>query len=162
MRRFFQWADAVVLGLAATFVAGFLACVLLQVLFRYLIAAPLPWSEEAARYLFVWTAFLAAAAAVGRDDHFVISFLADNLSPRGRWVLQLLGSALGLVFLAIVTWKGALMSLRLWSAVSPVLELPQGSVYAVIPLTGVYMTAHLVARIHTLLREGPGVGVKSP
>jgi TRAP-type transport system small permease protein len=155
MRRLFQWADAFVLGLAAVFVAGFLGCVLLQVLFRYLIAAPLPWSEEAARYLFVWTAFLAAAAAVGRDDHFVISFLADKSPPRGRWALQLLGSALGLVFLVIVTWKGALMSLRLWTAVSPVLQLPQGSVYAVIPLTGLYMSAHLLARLYTLLREGP-------
>jgi TRAP-type C4-dicarboxylate transport system permease small subunit len=155
MRRFFQWADALVLGLAAIFVAGFLGCVVLQVLFRYVIAAPLPWSEEAARYLFVWTAFLAAAAAVGRDDHFAISFLADNVPPRGRWALQLLGSGLGLLFLVIVTWKGAVMSLRLWSAVSPVIQLPQGSVYAVIPGTGLYMSAHLLARLHTLLREGP-------
>ena len=158
MRRFFHWADALVLGLAATFVAGFLGCVILQVVFRYLLAAPLPWSEEAARYLFVWTAFLAAAAAVGRDDHFAISFLADNLPPRGRWGLQLLGSGLGLVFLVIVTWNGAVMSLRLWSAVSPVLQLPQGSVYAVIPATGFYMSIHLLARLHALLREGPGGG----
>jgi TRAP-type transport system small permease protein len=156
MRRLFQCVDAFVLGLAAIFVAGFLGCVLLQVLFRYLIAAPLPWSEEAARYLFVWTAFLAAAAAVGRNDHFVISFLADKVPPRGRWALQLLGSGLGLLFLAIVTWEGAVMSLRLWSAVSPVLQLPQGSVYAVIPVTGFYMSAHLLARLHSLLREGPG------
>ena len=86
---------------------------------------------------------------------------ADNLPPRGRWVLQLLGSGLGLLFLVIVTWKGAIMSLRLWSAVSPVMELPQGSVYAVIPGTGLYMSAHLVARMYALLREGPRA-VESP
>lgn len=155
MQRFLRWADALVLALAAIFVAGFLGCVILQVLFRYLLAAPLPWSEEAARYLFVWTAFLAAAAAVGRDDHFTISLLADKLPPRGRWVLKMLACGLGVLFLAIVTWKGAVMSWRLWSAVSPVMEVPQGAVYAVIPATGGYMCAHLLVQLHALLRHGP-------
>ena len=37
---------------AALFSFGFLVCVSLQVLFRYVLEEPLPWSEELARYLF--------------------------------------------------------------------------------------------------------------
>ena len=34
---------------------------LAQVIFRYVLAAPLPWSEELARYCFVWIVFLGGA-----------------------------------------------------------------------------------------------------
>ena len=51
----------------------------LQVFFRYVLEEPLPWSEELARYLFVWAALLAAAVTVGRNDKFTISILAERL-----------------------------------------------------------------------------------
>lgn len=155
MQRLLAWGDALVLGLAAVFVAGFLGCVVLQVLFRYVLAAPLPWSEEAARYLFVWTAFVAAAASVARNDQFSIPLFVEKLPHRARWALELLATTLGTLFVVIVIWKGAVMSWRLWPAASPVLEFPQGAVYTVIPLTGCYMLAHLVIRLTVLLRGGP-------
>ena len=42
---------------------------LAQVVFRYLIAAPLPWSEEMARYCFVWIVFLGGAIGLARGIH---------------------------------------------------------------------------------------------
>ncbi|MEJ2134846.1 MAG: TRAP transporter small permease subunit [Desulfofustis sp.] len=37
--------------------------ILLQVFFRYVMNAPLYWSEEIARYAFVWLVFIGAAIA---------------------------------------------------------------------------------------------------
>ena len=155
MRRLLSWADALFLGAAALLAAGFLGCVTLQVVFRYVIQKPLPWSEEAARYLFVWTAFLAAAVTVGRNDQFSISLFVERLPSRWRWILELVGTALGILFAGIVISKGAAMSWRLLSASSPVLQLPQGAVYAVIPLSGLYMVVHLTVRFAALVRGGP-------
>ena len=64
-------------GVAAIFSAGFFVCVLVQVFYRYVLEAPLPWTEELARYLFVWAAMLAAAVSVGRNDQFNIPMFAD-------------------------------------------------------------------------------------
>jgi TRAP-type C4-dicarboxylate transport system permease small subunit len=37
-----------------------------------------------------------------------------------------------------------------------VLQLPQGAVYAIVPLSGAYMALHLAVRLWTLLgRRGP-------
>lgn len=158
MRRLLGWTDALFGGVATLLSAGFLACVSLQVFFRYVLEEPLPWSEELARYLFVWAAFLAAAVTVGRNDHFSIPFFVERFSARSRVVFDALGIALGIVFALIVVSKGTAMSWRLLSALSPVLQLPQGAVYAVIPLAGLYMTVHLVVRFIALLRRVSDTG----
>jgi len=46
-------------ALAIAFFVAMFACVLAQVVFRYFLGSPLTWSDELARYLFVWCAFLA-------------------------------------------------------------------------------------------------------
>ena len=140
---------------AALFSFGFLVCVSLQVLFRYVLEEPLPWSEEVARYLFVWAALLGAAVTVGRNDNFSISILAERLPSRGRWALDVLAAALGVVFVLIMLWKGTLMSWRMGGALTPVLQISQGLVYAVIPLSALYMLVHLLVRIATLVQAGP-------
>ena len=155
MRRLLGWADALFTEVAALFSFGFLVCVSLQVLFRYVLQEPLPWSEELARYLFVWAALLAAAVMVGRNDNFTISIVAERLPRRGQWALDVLGAALSILFVLIMLWKGAAMSWRMGGAVSPVLQVSQGLVYAVIPLSALYMFVHLLVRLVTLLRAGP-------
>ena len=42
-----------------------------------------------------------------------------------------------------MVWKGWAMSSRMMIAVSPVLPVPQGAVYLVIPIAGAYMAVHL-------------------
>jgi TRAP-type C4-dicarboxylate transport system permease small subunit len=155
MRRLLTWTDTLFTEVAALFSFGFLVCVSLQVLFRYVLEEPLPWSEELARYLFVWAALLAAAVTVGRNDTFTISLVAERLPASGRWGLDVLGAALGVVFVLIMLWKGTLMSWRMGGALSPVLQISQGFVYAVIPLSALYMLVHLLVRVVTLLRVGP-------
>lgn len=155
MRRLLGWADTLFTEVAALFSFGFLVCVTLQVFFRYVLEEPLPWSEELARYLFVWAALLAAAVTVGRNDHFTISILAERLPRRGQWALDVLAAVLGVVFVLIVLWKGTTMSWRMAGAMSPVLQISQGFVYAVIPLAAFYMLLHLLLRFVDLLRAGP-------
>lgn len=51
-----------------------LAVMLLQVFFRYVLAMPLSWSEELARYLFVACTFFGAAIATKEREHVEINF----------------------------------------------------------------------------------------
>ena len=79
----------------------------------------------------------------------------ERLPRRGQWALDVLGAALGILFVLIMLWKGMAMSWRMGGALSPVLQISQGLVYAVIPLSALYMFVHLLARLVTLLRAGP-------
>jgi len=151
VRQLLKWADGLVLVVVNLFLAGLLIIVLLQVFFRYVLAYPLPWTEEVGVYLFVWASFLAAALVVGMNDHFSISLLVERLGSRKRWVLDVIITLLCISFALIMVWQGTVWSWRMLPMFSPVLQLPQGAVYAVVPLSGLYMTAHLAVRLTTLL-----------
>ncbi len=151
MRRFLKWSDTVLLMTANLFLLGFLVSVVLQVFCRYALGTSIPWSEEAGVYLFIWSSFMAAAVIVGMNDHFTIAFVVENLSSRGRWIADVAGTLLCLLFVWIMVWKGTVWSSRMMWTLSPVMQLPQGAVYAIIPLSGLYMGVHFAVRLTTLL-----------
>ena len=152
MRTLLKLSDACFLGVAAIFSAGFFLCVLLQVIYRYVLETPSPWTEELARYLFVWAAMLGAAVSVGRNDQFSISIFGDSLGARARQWLEYLIVVIGIAFALVMVFKGWAMASRMAFAVSPVLPVSQGHVYLVIPIAGAYMTLHLAWRLMGMIR----------
>jgi TRAP-type transport system small permease protein len=151
VRQVLKWTDSVVLGAATVMSAGFLVCVALQVFFRYVLQQSLVWSEELSVYLFIWSSLLAAAIVVGTGEHFSISYFVEWLPPRGRRILDVGITLLCIIFALLVVTKGAEWSWRMRSAVSNVLQVSQGAVYTIIPLSALYMLFHLIVRLARLL-----------
>ena len=63
---------------------------LLQVIFRYFLRISLPWSEELARYLFIYTTYLGSVIGVSRNIHIditAVDLFLDKMEParRQRW-----------------------------------------------------------------------------
>jgi hypothetical protein len=56
-------------------------CVLGQVFFRYFLGDPTTWSDELARYLFVWCSLLGWVIAARRRSHLAIGSLPERASP---------------------------------------------------------------------------------
>ncbi len=50
-----------------------LALMLIQVVYRYFLELPLPWTEEMARYVFVIVTYLGASIAVSNNSHIEIN-----------------------------------------------------------------------------------------
>ena len=72
-----------------------------QVLFRYVFQTSLAWTEELARFMFIWLAALGAAYAFKKRAHFLLRFLVDKLSVRKRMVVETLAVFLMAGFLAV-------------------------------------------------------------
>ena len=53
-----------------------------QILFRFFFNAPLTWTEEVDRYLFVWVVYLGSAVAVAIDGHIRVTFVVDLGGPK--------------------------------------------------------------------------------
>ncbi|MFR3118365.1 MAG: TRAP transporter small permease [[Clostridium] symbiosum] len=58
-----------------------IVCLLLivQVFFRYVLNSPLIWSEECARYMFVWTVMLGLGYNVRTKNNISVSLLTSRL-----------------------------------------------------------------------------------
>jgi len=153
VQRLLAWTDKVLVTTGNLFLAGFLTIVVIQVLARYVFRYSLPWSEELGVYLFIWASFMAAAVVVGMNDHFSISFFAERLTGRGRRALDVIGTLLCMLFALIMVLKGAEWSWRMLPTSSSALQVSQGAVYVILPLSGLYIFAHLAVQLGRLLRR---------
>ena len=76
--------------------------VFLAVLDRFLIHQGLFWTEELARFLFVWLGSLTAAIMVQRRGHFAVSFLTEKfLDEHGRQILDIVISVIILALMVL-------------------------------------------------------------
>jgi TRAP-type C4-dicarboxylate transport system permease small subunit len=73
--------------LLAALIAVTVAAATAQVVFRYGVQASLTWSEELARYAFIWAIFIGTSVAARRGQHIAVDSLVKTL-PRvvQRWL----------------------------------------------------------------------------
>ena len=102
---------------AVEIVAGVLfvlmcALVLAQIVARKL-GDPLVWSEELARYIFIWVAFLGLVIAARRGSHISIRLIYDRLGTRARSTLGIVIECATIVLALIFLRYGWLVILSL-------------------------------------------------
>lgn len=131
-RRFIAALEFVIEHLATVLFILFFFAVVLQVFFRYVLSMPLTWSEEAARYLNVWTVLLGAALAVKRREHLRVD-LVDMWVKKWPFRAQVtfyFTTTFLCLLVVISLLKGSYqMTLDRWSVNLTMLPLPQGVVY---------------------------------
>lgn len=96
--------------LSLSLMAAMTVIILLQVFYRYVLNAPLPWTEEVARFLMVWMTFLIAPIAYRQGWNVAIDMFSDLLKGRAHYLLQLLIDVL--VMLIIVMFLKVLLEER--------------------------------------------------
>jgi TRAP-type C4-dicarboxylate transport system permease small subunit len=67
---------------------------------------PLAWTEETARYLFVWVIYLAASKAVRYGKHMSVDLLPLILKGKGRTLLFAFAHVVCLLFFVILFYYG--------------------------------------------------------
>lgn len=120
--------------------------VFLQVLFRYVIQLPLYWTEELARYLFIWVIYLGAVLCIPWNRHLRLE-IAINLFPdKFRGYIRKVGNVLFIVFAVILLVRsvGVLNYIISSHQVSPAVRLPMQYVYVSVPVCCVLMIVRLV------------------
>jgi TRAP-type C4-dicarboxylate transport system permease small subunit len=103
-----RWIAGALYVVAAALLIFLSVTLFLQVVFRYIIEQPLPWSEEAARFALVWYGMLSAAAGAWTGQHFVFRWATLILGERTRLVLRLAVNAITLNLLAVMiflSWR---------------------------------------------------------
>ncbi len=121
--------------------------VLLQIIFRFLIHVPFPWSEELARYLMIWMGMLGAFVALREGRHIGVSLFVDRLPPAWASRVMLLVQVATIVFLGIVAKQGFSLALFNESQLSPAMQIPMIFPYMAVPVGASLMILELVAGV---------------
>lgn len=131
-----------------------LLVMVLQVTFRYVLNTPLTWTEELARYLFIWACYLGAPVATRRGNHVTILFVLERV-PKGLvrivgWGIQ----AVSLVFFLQLAILGAVLAVKSHSVEAITLPIPWSLIYLAVPVSGVLMILQTIAGGWTMLQGG--------
>ncbi len=90
-----------------------------QVLFRYVFQLSLAWTEELARYLFMWLAALAIGYAFKTKSHFALRFLVDRFNQQKQRIIANIVTLLMSVFLLLFIWKAIEYTLSVSGQIGP-------------------------------------------
>ena len=116
----------------------------LQVLFRYIFHLSLAWSEELAKYLFLWLASLAAAYAFKTKSHFALRFLVDRFGKRLQRITETLVAFIVSGFLAIFIWKSVEYTIGMAKQVSPSIQMSMAIPYSSVVVGGMLMLYYVL------------------
>jgi TRAP-type C4-dicarboxylate transport system permease small subunit len=134
--RFAEGLTAVLEYLSMACIAVMTILVIAQVVLRYVFNDPLDWSEEMARILFIYLAFIGIGAAYGRRRHMAIDAVVILLPPGIRRVVEctVVGIASTFLVAVIMLTARSMLELHRMDVTTPALEYPMPFVYLVIPL----------------------------
>jgi TRAP-type C4-dicarboxylate transport system permease small subunit len=134
-----------------------LLLVVAQVVMRFVFQRPLFWSDELARYCYVWLSFIAAVAVTAGRTHIRIDVINYYLGPRGQRLVEMLAGLLVIgtcSVLVVGSWQWLMTTVR---PVSPALGLPMVFVYGVVWLAFLAMALHSLVNLALFVtdREEP-------
>jgi TRAP-type transport system small permease protein len=110
--------------------------VTLQIISRYTPLIPsYIWTEEMARFLFVWTIMIGAMVGIRESQHFEVDVWPD-LSRRSEAMVRIL-ARIGILAMAVVfVWAGIEFTRFAWNRTSELADLPLWLIHVAWPVAG--------------------------
>lgn len=156
--------DAIITGATLTLCVIFVNA---NVLMRYIVNAPLQWSNEVVTSLFVWTVFIGSSYAHRKHAHLGVDIVTNMIPGKAKAAVQDIISVLEILILIMLTaistqYVYNLIYSRgmLKIALSDTLRVPKWWTGIAVPIGFGLSLIHsirflLVDRLHLIKRKGP-------
>lgn len=141
-------------------VAVLIVPVSLQIFSRHTALIPsYIWTEEMARFLFVWMVMIGAMLGIREGTHFQVDVWPAAMAPRARAALDVFVSLAILLFALAFVWWGFTFTRFAWNRFSELAELPLWTIHIAWPIAGLswllFQGEHLVAALRVLGGHAP-------
>ncbi len=116
--------------------------VVYQVFMRDVLTKPPIWSDELARYLYIYLVFLGAAHISRKHAHIRMDFLPARMQGRPRTLLLLIHEVVIMAFLLYALSSGVVFYDFYHRIPSPAMEMPSGYLVMIVPIACALMLIH--------------------
>lgn len=141
------------------FMVVIIISVITQVFFRYVLGAPLGWTEEIGRFALVWLTFLGAYLTFYRVRHMSVSLLFQRVPKHLQITFYLASNVIMIVFFTYLVVNGFSYSKHMLQFYPDTLPISLGIIYSVIPIGGLlyllYCTKEVINTFISLGKEYP-------
>ena len=135
-RKLTRWYASLLSWLLVASVAVLIIPVSLQIFSRYTELIPsYIWTEEMARFCFIWSIMLGAMVGIRESTHFVVD-LWPAMNARAQAAVRIVASLFVLVFACVFLWWGIDFTRFAFNRISELAELPLWYIHVAWPLAG--------------------------
>ena len=126
--------------------------VFIQVVMRYVFSNSLSWSEELARFIFLWLSWIGASYAVKERSHFRVEMFANMIHGASRKYFECFILLIWFIFSLFLTWYGTELILFLHDSgqFSAAMEIPMTIPYASVPVGCGLMSIRLLIEMYKI------------
>lgn len=156
--------DKLEMSICIILMSGMSLLLFVQVFMRYIMGASLSWSEELARYMFIWLIYLGISYGAKIMKHIKIEATLMLFPEKMRPYVVILGDVIFLLFSLYITYSsyGLVKKQMRLGQTSPAMGLPMWIIYAA-PMIGFALTAirelqTIVHRFRALKQEDENHG----
>lgn len=121
--------------------------VFLNVVLRIVFNSGLTWSEELARYLFVFVTYIGAISAMRAGGHMTVDMLVSKVNPRLQMFFYVVAQSLIVAIMAILVHGSFKMVLQNVASRTAALGISYALLYSVGILTGVSIAILAISNI---------------
>jgi TRAP-type C4-dicarboxylate transport system permease small subunit len=119
------------------------------------------WTEEMARYIFIWQTWLGTSLALREDKHIRITVINNVIkSERGIRIINAMGIILWLVTSLFLLQSGTKLVISLINrqVLSSGMRIPLSFVYAALPFSSLVTICRLVGKLYSISGLGMSEG----
>ena len=136
MQKLIGWFHTLLTWLLIGSVAVLIVPVSLQIFSRYTDLIPsYIWTEELARFMFIWMIMIGAMVGIREGIHFEVD-VWPRLGARAGAALKLVSGVCVLVFALVFLWWGIEFTRFAFNRISELAELPLWMIHVAWPLAG--------------------------
>lgn len=125
-----------------------------QVFTRQVLNSPSGWSEELAKYVFIWLGLFGSALVFGERGHIFVDFAVKKLPDAVQYVVGILMQFVIIAFSALVLVYGGWKVVDLaWDQNLAGLPVAVGQLYLALPISGVLIVLYTIYHLVGILRR---------
>lgn len=150
MKRLLAIYDQIEEKLLVVSLAVNVLIIFMQVVMRSVFNSSISWSEELARYIFIWQIWLGASIAYRSQAHIKVELIFNLVtSPRFRRYIEIIVDSIWLAFSIFLLVEGIqlLQNMVARNVLSAGMRLPLVYVYAALPVSSFFISLRVLIGI---------------
>ena len=128
----------------------------LQVFSRYVLGNSIPWTEELARYCFMWLIYVGMVLGLHRGTHASVDVLADNLKGVPRTMVVVCVHLISIALFGVLCYQGFLLFLMVDGQATPAMRISMMIPYFSLPFGAALMIIEECWIIKEILTKARG------
>jgi TRAP-type C4-dicarboxylate transport system permease small subunit len=141
-----KWFDQNIEKLICSILLALMTLIIVAQLILRWTGLPLAWTEEIARYLFVWLIYIACSYGIKERKHIKVEIILLLFEGKAKYIFQQISNILFFIFCTVLTYFGALLlkKISLQGQVSPAVQIPMILPYASFVVGAILMMVRLL------------------